>query len=126
MALPHDQPPRTDAAMTSSHLAGRLCHWFSALASPLDARSAPRLACLFVGAILARGRRTVTRWIRAAGLSEQFRPCYTTASAAGKRADDVAARLAQEVLSPLLVGASRLVLALDDTPTARYGSHVQG
>src|SRR5436189_84852 len=56
MALPHDQPARTDTAMTSSHIARHLCHWFSALAAPLDARSAPRLACLFLGAILATER----------------------------------------------------------------------
>jgi hypothetical protein len=112
--------------MTSSHIAGRLCHWFSALASPLDARSAPRLARLLLGAILARGRRAVTSWIRAAGLSAEFRPCYTTVSAAGKRADRVAARLAYEVLKPRLAGMSRLVFALDDTPTPRYGRLVQG
>jgi hypothetical protein len=112
--------------MTSSHIVGQLCHWFSALAAPLDARSAPRLACLFLGAILARGRRTVTRWIKAAKLSAEFRPCYTTIAAAGRRADGVAARLIGEVLKPLLAGMSRLVLALDDTPTPRYGSHVQG
>jgi hypothetical protein len=81
---------------------------------------------LFLGVILARGRRTVTRWIRAAGLSAEFRPCYTTVSAAGKRADRVAARLAHEVLKPLLIGMSRLVFALDDTPTPRYGPLVQG
>ena len=126
MALPHDQPPRTDTAMTSSHIARRLCHWFSALASPLDARSAPRLACLFLGAILARGRRTVTSWIRAAGLSAEFRPCYTTIAAAGQRADRIAVRLVHEVLKPLLTGVSRLVLALDDTPTPRHGRRVQG
>jgi hypothetical protein len=112
--------------MTSSHIAGRLCHWFSALADALDARSAPRLARLFLGAILARGRRTVTSWIRGAGLGPEFRPCYTTVSAAGKRADGVAVRLIYEVLKPLLAGVSRLVLALDDTPTPRYGRHVQG
>jgi hypothetical protein len=112
--------------MTSSHIASHLCHWFSALASPLDVRSSPRLACLFLGAILACGRRTVTRWIRAAGLSAEFRPCYTTISAAGHRAERVAARLAHEVLKPLLVGMSRLVFALDDTPTPRYGRLVQG
>lgn len=112
--------------MTSSHMARRLCHWFSALAAPLDARSAPRLACLLLGAVLARGRRTVTSWIRAAGLSAEFRPCYTTVAAAGKRADRIAARLAHEVLRPLLTGMSRVVLALDDTPTPRYGPHVQG
>jgi hypothetical protein len=107
-------------------MARRLCHWFSALATPLDARSAPRLACLFLGAILARGRRTVTQWIRAAGLSAEFRPCYTTVAAAGKRADGVAVRLIYEVLKPLLAGMSRVALALDDTPTPRYGPHVQG
>jgi hypothetical protein len=112
--------------MTSSHIAGRLCHWFSTLAEALDARSAPRLACLFLGAIRARGRRTVTTWIRAAGLSADFRPCYTTVAAAGKRADGVAVRLIYEVLKPLLAGMSRVVLALDDAPTPRYGPHVQG
>lgn len=126
MALPLDQPPRTDTAMTSSHIARRLCHWFSALAAPLDARSAPRLAYLFLGAILARGRRTVTSWIRAAGLGAEFRPCYTTVAAAGRRADGVAVRLIYEVLKPLLAGMNRVVLALDDTPTPRYGPHVQG
>src|SRR5215212_9294839 len=111
MALPHDQPPRTDTAMTSSHIARLLCHWFSALASPLDARSAPRLACLFLGAILARGRRTVTRWITAAGLGAEFRPCYTTVAAAGKKTDGIAVRLVYEVVKPLLAGLNRLVLA---------------
>lgn len=68
----------------------------------------------------------MTQWIRAAGLSAEFRPCYTTVAAAGKRADRVAVRLIYEVLKPLLAGMSRVVLALDDTPTPRYGPHVQG
>jgi hypothetical protein len=112
--------------MPSSHLTPPPCHWFSALASALDPRSAPRLAWLFLGAILARGRRTVTSWIRAAGLSREFRPCYTTVSAAGKRANSIAARLAHEVVKPLVAGDDRLTFALDDTPTPRYGPHVQG
>jgi hypothetical protein len=103
-----------------------LCHWFSHLAAALDPRSAPRLAWLFVGAVLARGRRTVTSWIRAAGLSGEFRPCYTTVAAAGKRADSIAARLAYEVIKPLAADAARLTFAIDDTPTERYGKHVQG
>lgn len=112
--------------MTSSHIVRHLYHWFSALAAPLDGRSAPRLACLLLGAILARGRRTVTSWIRAAGLGSEFRPCYTAVSAAGRRTDRIAARLARAALHPLLTGLNRLVLALDDTPTERYGRHVQG
>ena len=112
--------------MTSSHTTASLCHWFSILAQVLDPRSAPRLARLLLGALLARGRGTVTSWIRAAGLSQEFRPCYTTVSAAGKRAASIAARLAHEVVKPLVAGSARLTFALDDTPTERYGRYVQG
>jgi hypothetical protein len=112
--------------MTSSHPLPTLCQWFVRLASALDRRSAPRLALLFLGAVLARGRRTVTSWIRAAGLSDQFRPCYTAVAAAGKKAGTIAAYLMLTVLKPLLGGVERLTLAIDDTPTKRYGPHVQG
>ena len=112
--------------MPSSHPTPPPCHWFSALASILDPRSGPRLAWLLVGAILARGRRTVTSWIRSAGLSDGYRPCYTTVAAAGRRADSIAARLLNGVAKPLVAGAARLVFALDDTPTERYGRYVQG
>ncbi|QDV34983.1 IS701 family transposase [Tautonia plasticadhaerens] len=112
--------------MTSSPLPPAPCQWFPWLAAALDRRSAPRLALLFLGAVLARGRRTVTTWIRAAKLSDHFRPCYTAVAAAGKRADRIARRLLTEVVRPLVKGATRLTLALDDTPTKRYGPHVQG
>lgn len=112
--------------MPSSHPLPPPCHWFSRLASVLDVRSAPRLARLLVGAVLARGRRTVTSWIRAAGLSAEFRPCYTTVAAAGTRTDLAAVHLAREVVKPLVTDAARLTFALDDTPTERTGRHVQG
>jgi len=112
--------------MTSSHPTPAPCHWFSLLAAVLDPRCAPRLARLLLGAVLARGRRTVTAWIRAAGLSHEFKPCYTAVAAAGKRADLIAARLANDAVRPLAAGAARLTLAIDDTPTARCGPCVEG
>src|SRR5450755_4540467 len=112
--------------MTSLPTDSRICQWFPRLASAIDRRSAPRLALLFLGAVLARGRRTVTSWVRAAGLSAQFRPCYTAVAAAGKKADKVATRLLIAVIKPLVNRSGRLTLALDDTPTPRYGPHVQG
>jgi hypothetical protein len=102
------------------------CQWFSRLAAALDRRSAPRLALLFLGALLARGRRTVTTWIRAVGLSDRFQSCYIAVAAAGRKADGIAARLVIEAIKPLIKGAGRRTLALDDTPTRRYGPHVQG
>ena len=112
--------------MTSSHPLPAPCQWFARLASALDRRSAPRLAWLFLGALLARGRRTVTSWIRAAGLSDQYQSCYLAVAAAGKKAETIAAYLVLTVVKPLLSGVQRLTLALDDTPTQRYGPHVQG
>jgi DDE superfamily endonuclease len=112
--MPFSQPPLAP------------CQWFSRLSSALDCRSAARLARLFLGAVLARGRRAVTSWIRAAGLSTEFRPCYTAVAAAGRRADRIAGRLAAAAVKPLVRGAGRLTLALDDTPTERYGRQVQG
>jgi DDE superfamily endonuclease len=112
--------------VTSSHPTPAPCQWFSRLASALDRRSAPRLAWLFLGALLARGRRTVTSWIRAAGLSDQYQSCYLAVAAAGKKAETIAAYLVLTVVKPLLSGVDRLTIALDDTPTQRYGPHVQG
>ena len=87
--------------MTSSHPLPVPCQWFSRLASALDCRSAPRLALLFLGAVLARGRRTVTTWIRAAKLTDRFQSCYIAVAAAGKRTDRIARRLLTEVVRPL-------------------------
>ncbi len=112
--------------MTSSRPTLDPCQWSSRLASALDRRSSLRFALLLLGAVLARGRRTVTSWSRAAKLSDQFRPCYTAVAAAGERADRIARRLLTEVVNPLAEGADRPTLALDDTPTRRYGPHVQG
>lgn len=112
--------------MTSSHPTPVPCQWSSRLALALDRRSTPRLALLFPGAVLARGRRAVTTWIRAAKLSDRFQSCYIAVAAAGKKSDRIAWRLFIEVVRPLLKGATRLTLALDDTPTKRYGPHVQG
>lgn len=112
--------------MAISHPLPDSCHVFSRLAAVLDPRSAWRFADLFVGALVSRGRRTITTWIRAAGLSADFRPCYTTIAAAGKKAHLIAANLAHDVVKPLVADQPRLVFALDDTPTPRYGPHVQG
>jgi hypothetical protein len=112
--------------MTSSHPLPAPCQWFSRLASAIDRRSAPRLASLFLGALLARGRRTVTSWIRSAGLSDHYQSCYLAVAAAGRKAETIAAYLVLRAVKPLVSGAGRLTLVLDDTPTRRYGPHVQG
>ncbi len=104
-----------------------LSAWFFALAGALDARLQHRLVALLTGLLFARGRRTVTTWLRAAALAEQFRPFYYLLASVGRRTTRLAVRLLLDVAKPILLGKqSRLLFALDDTPTRRYGRKVQG
>ena len=61
------------------------CQWFSHLADLLDLRSTLPSFRLFLGAVLAAGRRTLTGWLRAASVTNDFRPAYTTVAAVAKR-----------------------------------------
>jgi hypothetical protein len=110
--------------MSLSHLPAFLANAFDELAHWLDRRSAARLPLLLLGALLASDRRTVTSWFRAAGITADFRQAYVTVCAAGSRADQMAISAVLAV-TPLL-GSRRLLLAIDDTPTPRWGRHVEG
>ncbi len=114
--------------MPFAHLPALLSAWLDTLTGALDRRSAPRLLLLLCGALFARGRRTVTSWFRAAGITHDFRPAYSALWAAGRRAGSLAFRLLLCALGPLLrrLPGDHLLFAIDDTPTARYGPCVPG
>ena len=113
--------------MTLSALPPDLSAWFFLLAQWLDARQQDRCLLLLLGMLFARGRRTVTTWLRAGGLSPHFRPCYYLLGSIGRRTERIARSLLRWVIVPLLAGSQpRLLFGLDDTPTARYGPKVQG
>ena len=110
--------------MSLSHLPASLANAFDGLSHWLDRRSAARLPQLLCGAFFGKGRRTVTSWFRAAGITDDFRPAYVTVCAAGRRVDQLALSVVGAV-TPLL-DKGRLRLAIDDTPTPRWGPHVEG
>ena len=102
--------------------------WFSLIVGVLDRRSAPRLWLLLCGALLARGRRTVTSWFRPAGITTDFRRAYSALGAAGRRASSIAHRFLGAALLPLIRQSpgEHLLFGLDDTPSGRYGPCLQG
>jgi DDE superfamily endonuclease len=110
--------------MPLSHLPAFLTTAFASLAHWLDKRSAARLPLLLAGILFARGRRTVTSWFRAAGITVEFRRAYSTVHAVGRSHPDMAFTVLQAV-RPLLDPLT-LTVAIDDTPTARYGRCVEG
>jgi hypothetical protein len=95
------------------------------LATPLHARHAWRLLPLLRGLLFARGRRTAAAWLRAAGLGRDYRRYYYFLGALGRRAGFVASPLLRRVADVVAPG-ERILLGLDDTPTQRYGPHVEG
>jgi hypothetical protein len=110
--------------MSFSHLPALLTSTFHPLACWLQRRSAVRLPLLLCGLLCAHGRRTVTSWFRAAGIAADYRPASATVGAVGRRLD----ALAVSTLHPLkpLLGGGRLTVAIDGTPTGRYGPCVEG
>jgi hypothetical protein len=95
------------------------------LAAGLDARNRWRLGVLLAGILFARGRRTVTTWLRAAGVSDDYDDYYYFLAAVGRKSESVATRLVVLILQ-ILPLPERLLAVIDDSPTKRYGPQVEG
>jgi len=111
--------------MLSLHLPAHLTTTLVKFARCLDRRSGVRLSVILIGILFARGRRTCTSWFRAAGITDEFRPAYTTINAVGRKIDSLAITTFLSTVEPLLA-AKRLTVAIDDTPTPRNGPEVEG
>ncbi len=99
--------------------------WSQWLAAGLDARHRWRLPVLLGGVLFARGRRTVTTWLRAAGIASEFADYYYFLSSLGRKSEAVAYHLLLLVLRTLPL-PERLLAVIDDSPTKRYGPQVEG
>jgi hypothetical protein len=111
--------------MSFSCLPPLLTRVFASLAHWLDKRTAARLPLLLAGVLFARGRRTVTSWFRAAGITDDFRQSYVAVCAVGRNVDRMAITVVNHVVHPLVKG-KRFRVGIDDTPTQRYGPWVEG
>jgi hypothetical protein len=108
-------------------LAGAVQAAVSALAAVMDRRMAFRLAIVVAGMFLAGDRRTASAWFVAAGVQDdwdRFYDCLQSVGRASGKLSTALLGLIVQKLAPRL--GERIVLALDDSPTARYGPHVEG
>jgi len=111
--------------MAAWNLPCEVASWITQMAFVLDYRIAWRLLPLLVGALFSQGRRTVASWLRGGELGDDFRLYYYFLGSLGRNVKNVAGvlfRIAVRVLVP----DDRLLLAIDDTPTKRYGPLVEG
>lgn len=94
------------------------------LAEVLHARHRWRLPLLLAGMLFAQGRRTVTTWLRAAGISDDYQDYYYFLSSLGQQTRLVAMQLLFLVLRGVPL-PSLVIAVMDDSPTKRYGKHVK-
>ena len=111
--------------MANGFLPAEVSLWITHLACLLHATNAWRLEPLFVGMLLARGRFTVSSWLRAGQISDDYQGYYYFLGSLGRKVDWLAGLLLQSVLRVVNPG-DRILFAIDDTPTKRYGPCVEG
>lgn len=103
-----------------------ITQWIRSLSNLLDKRNAFRLLPIFAGIFFAQGRRTVSSWLRAAGISDDYEDYYYSLSSLGRKVKSLASLLLIQVIRAIPLGDGRVLLAVDDSPTKRYGPHVEG
>jgi len=99
--------------------------WGEWLAAGLHARNRWRFPVLLAGMLFAGGRRTVTTWLRAAGVSDDYQDYYYFLTCVGRKTESIATQLVVLLLRTLPL-PERLLLVIDDSPTKRYGPKVEG
>lgn len=99
--------------------------WVAWLKPAMHSRTQWRLPLVLLGMLFARGRRTVTSWLRAQGITTDYYAYYYYLASLGCNIEPVASALLLQLLKRLPLGDT-VLLALDDSPTKRYGPKVEG
>jgi hypothetical protein len=97
------------------------------LAAFLDRRTRERFWSVFFGLLLCRERRrTASAWFRTAGIGHDFRRAYDLLGSVGRRVGSLGSVFLTATDRVAGDRSGRIVFALDDTPTKRYGPCVEG
>lgn len=117
---------RKNTCTASFPLTGVIASIALQMQAMLDSRIAFRFPILLAGVLVAKGRRTVTSWLRGAGVQDDWDCFYDTLASIGKQLFAVSLPLLRVLFEKFICSDANIVLALDDTPTKRFGRHVEG
>ena len=114
-------------AMAAWTLPNRIADWCEILTTALDRRSRKYFLTIILGMLLGSGRRTVSCWLRAAGVTDDWQDHYYFLQTLGRSAKRVATELLHLAVKqiPVCQIGEFIKLALDDPPTKRYGPRVE-
>lgn len=125
--LQRPNPQRRKTTDAKVPLTGALRTAVSALQAVMDRRIAFRLAIVVAGMLLADDRRTASAWFVAAGVQEDWDRFYDCLISVGRTSEKLATALLGLVVQKFAPKfGDRILLGMDDSPTSRYGRHVEG
>ena len=97
-----------------------------AICSVLHQRSAWRLTIIVAGIVFAKGKKTITSWFRAGGITEHYKAFYYFVGSIGQKTEIIATVLFEIMIKLIYKNQDRVLVAIDDSPTKRYGPKVVG
>ncbi len=97
-----------------------------AICSVLHQRSAWRISIIIAGIVFAKGRKTITSWFRAAGITERYKAFYYFVGSIGQKTPIIATVLFEIMIKIVYKNQNTVLMAIDDSPTKRYGPEVAG
>jgi hypothetical protein len=125
--LERRNPNRKKTTHAKVPLTGTMQKAVSSLQAVMDRRIAFRLAILVAGMFLADDRRTASSWFVAAGVQEDWDRFYDCLISVGRTSEKLATAVLGLVVQRFAPGiGDRIVLGMDDSPTGRFGKHVEG
>ena len=113
-------PKRKKTSKAKVPLSGAIRAAVSVLQAVMDRRIAFRLAIVVAGMLLADDRRTASAWFVAAGVQQDWDRFYDCLVSVGRTSERLAMAvlgLIVQKLAPAL--GERILLGMDDSPTAR-------
>lgn len=120
-------PDRKKTKQAKVPLTGPMREAVGLLQACLDRRVAFRLAIIIAGMFLGDDRRTASAWFLAAGVQDDWDRFYDCLISLGRSSGKLATVVLGLVVQKFAPGlADRILLAIDDSPTSRYGKHVEG
>jgi hypothetical protein len=125
--LQRANPDRKKTSKAKVPLTGAMQTAVSVLQAAMDCRIAFRLAIIVAGMFLADDRRTASAWFVAAGVQDDWDRFYDCLIRVGQTSGKMATAVLGLVVQKFAPGlGDRILLGMDDSPTSRYGKHVEG
>jgi len=96
------------------------------LSSVLHQRSAFRMAVILAAMLFAKGRKTITSWFRAAGISRRYKAYYYFIGSLAQKTENIASELFKIMMNRIYKNTNIILAAIDDSPISRYGPKIAG